>query len=73
LPKSVTLISYPHIQNIGIALAFGVTLTVILTLPTIIHWIVTALKEEEMLSEQFPADYQKYMQQVRWRMVPGIF
>ncbi len=60
-------------MNIGIALAFGVMVTFILALLTIIHWVLTALKEEEALMEKFPAEYQKYKQRVQWRMILWIF
>jgi protein-S-isoprenylcysteine O-methyltransferase Ste14 len=61
------------VMNIGIALIFGVMITFILALLTIIHWILTELKEEEALIEKFPAEYTSYKQRVRWRMVPWIF
>jgi len=60
-------------MNIGIALAFGVRVTFILVLLTIIHWVLTALKEEEALMKSFPVEYTSYKQQVRWRMIPWIF
>ena len=60
-------------MNIGIALAFGVMITSALGLLTIIHWVLTALKEEEALMKRFPAEYTRYKQQVRWRMIPWIF
>jgi protein-S-isoprenylcysteine O-methyltransferase Ste14 len=59
--------------NIGIALAFGVMMTSVLALLTIIHWAFTAIKEEEVLTNRFPAEYAKYKQQVRWRMIPWVF
>jgi protein-S-isoprenylcysteine O-methyltransferase Ste14 len=59
--------------NIGIALAFGVMVTFILALLTIIHWVLTALKEEAALMKKFPVEYTRYKQQVRWRMIPWIF
>ena len=61
------------ILNIGIALSFGVFLTFIMALLTIIHWIATSLKEEEMLLKKFPDAYNQYKLSVRWRMIPGIF
>ncbi len=61
------------LQNIGIALAFGTMITFLMALLTIIHWIVTALKEEAVLSRTFPTKYMRYKQEVRWRMIPGIF
>jgi protein-S-isoprenylcysteine O-methyltransferase Ste14 len=60
-------------MNIGIAIAFGVMMTSGLALLTIIHWALTALKEEETLMKQFPIEYTRYKQQVRWRMIPWIF
>jgi protein-S-isoprenylcysteine O-methyltransferase Ste14 len=60
-------------MNIGIALAFGVMITFALALLTIIHWVLTALKEEEALMKQFPVEYARYRQRVRWRMIPWIF
>jgi protein-S-isoprenylcysteine O-methyltransferase Ste14 len=61
------------VQNIGIALVFGVVITYILALLTIIHWVVTALREEAALTESFGQEYIEYKQKVRWRLVPGIF
>lgn len=61
------------LQNIGIALAFGVMITFAMALLTMIHWIVTALKEETVLLKTFPHEYMRYKQEVRWRMIPGIF
>lgn len=60
-------------MNIGIALAFGIMITVILSLLTIVHWIATSLKEEEALLQRFPDAYNQYKQAVRWRMIPGVF
>jgi len=61
------------LMNIGIALAFGVMVTFIFSLLTIIHWVLTALKEEAALMKNFPAEYARYKQRVRWRMIPWIF
>lgn len=61
------------IMNIGIGLSFGVLLTFIIALLTIIHWIATSLKEEEMMLQKFPDAYNQYKISVRWRMIPGIF
>jgi protein-S-isoprenylcysteine O-methyltransferase Ste14 len=60
-------------MNIGIALAFGVMATFILALLTIIHWVLTALKEEAALMKKFPVEYARYKQRVRWHMIPWIF
>jgi protein-S-isoprenylcysteine O-methyltransferase Ste14 len=48
-------------------------ITSVLAFLTIIHWVLTALKEEEALMKQFPAEYARYKQSVRWRMIPWIF
>ena len=61
------------VMNIGIGIAFGVIVTFVLALVTIIHWVLTALKEEEALMEKFPTDYARYKQRVRWRMIPLVF
>jgi protein-S-isoprenylcysteine O-methyltransferase Ste14 len=53
------------ILNIGIALSFGVFLTFILSLLTIIHWIATSFKEEEVLLQIFPDAYHQYKITVR--------
>jgi protein-S-isoprenylcysteine O-methyltransferase Ste14 len=60
-------------MNVGIALAFGVLITFALALLTVIHWLLTALKEEEALMKRFPVEYARYKEQVRWRMIPWIF
>jgi protein-S-isoprenylcysteine O-methyltransferase Ste14 len=59
--------------NLGIALAFGIMMTSVLALLTIIHWVLTEVKEEEALMNRFPAEYARYKQRVRWRMIPWIF
>ena len=59
--------------NIGIGLAFGIMMTFILALLTILHWALTGLKEEEALMKKFPDEYWRYKQLVRWRMIPWIF
>ncbi len=60
-------------MNIGISLAFGVMMTLALALLTIFHWVLSALKEEDALIKQFPVEYAKYKNQVRWLMIPRIF
>jgi protein-S-isoprenylcysteine O-methyltransferase Ste14 len=47
--------------------------TFVITLLTIVHWIITSLVEEGFLLRKFPAEYTRYSQEVRWRMIPGIF
>ena len=61
------------VMNVGIALAFGVMMTFVIALLTIVHWIITSLKEESFLLRKFPDEYMRYKQEVRWRMVPWIF
>jgi protein-S-isoprenylcysteine O-methyltransferase Ste14 len=61
------------VMNIGIALAFGVMMTFAIALLTIIHWVITSLKEEEALIKQFPDEYPRYKQRIRWLMIPGVF
>lgn len=59
--------------NFGIALAFGVVLTLLIAVVSIFHWIMTALKEEEFLLQKFGEEYMQYKKNVRWRFLPGIF
>ncbi|MGD9123849.1 MAG: isoprenylcysteine carboxylmethyltransferase family protein [Desulfarculaceae bacterium] len=61
------------VQNMGIALVFGVVITYFLALLTIIHWVVTALREEAALTERLGQEYIQYKQNVRWRLIPGVF
>jgi protein-S-isoprenylcysteine O-methyltransferase Ste14 len=61
------------IINFGIALAFGVVITLIIAFCSGVHWIMTALKEEELLIQKFGYDYSQYKKNVRWRFLPGIF
>jgi protein-S-isoprenylcysteine O-methyltransferase Ste14 len=61
------------IINLGIALAFGVIFTLIIAIVSILHWIMTALKEEEFLLQKFGEEYSLYKKKVRWRFIPRIF
>ena len=61
------------IINFGIALAFGVVLTLLIAVACMFHWIITALKEEEFLLQNFGEEYRQYKKNVRWRFLPGIF
>ncbi len=61
------------VTNIGIALAFGVMITLVVALLTIIHWAATAQEEEKLLLQSHPDAYKQYKESVRWRMIPGIY
>ena len=61
------------VMNVGIALAFGVFLTLAIALVSISYWILVALKEEAFLLEKFGDEYGQYMKNVRWRFLPGVF
>jgi protein-S-isoprenylcysteine O-methyltransferase Ste14 len=61
------------VMNIGIALAFGVVVTFVIALLTVLHWIASALKEEVFLLQKFGDEYKRYQEHVRWRFLPGIF
>ena len=60
-------------MNVGVALAFGVVVTLILSMLSVVHWVATALAEERALLRRFPTEYGRYVQRVRWRMIPGVF
>lgn len=61
------------IINLGIALAFGVILTLIIAIVSILHWVMTALKEEDFLLQKLGEEYSLYKKEVRWRFIPRIF
>ena len=61
------------VLNIGIALLFGVLITLVIALLTAIHWVATSFKEEQILQFRFQDEYTQYKKSVRWRMIPGIF
>jgi protein-S-isoprenylcysteine O-methyltransferase Ste14 len=61
------------VLNLGIALAFGVRLTLLVALLSVGHWIATALREEAALQQRFPHTYRRYQRTTRWRMIPGLF
>ncbi len=61
------------VLNIGIALSFGVLVSLFFVTLTIIHWVATSYFEEQKLKTKFPKEYTQYKQTVKWRMIPGIF
>jgi Putative protein-S-isoprenylcysteine methyltransferase len=61
------------VLNIGIALSFGILITLIIALLTVVHWAATSYKEEQILQNRFQDEYTQYKKSVRWRMIPGIF
>ena len=61
------------VMNLGIAFCFGVVATLLIALVSVIHWIMTALKEEEYLLKTFGEDYRQYKRNVQWRFLPGVF
>ena len=61
------------IINIGIALAFGGLITLILSFVYSFGWGMIAIKEEKFLLQKFPTEYRAYMNHVKWRILPNIF
>jgi protein-S-isoprenylcysteine O-methyltransferase Ste14 len=61
------------IINIGIALAFGSWIILILAAILSISPVATIFKEEKYLLTKFPEEYGMYMKQTKWRLLPGIF
>ena len=60
-------------MNLGIGLISGIVWTFLLTIVAGVLSVCTALKEEKFLLKKFPKDYTKYMERVKWRMIPGLF
>ncbi|PID59159.1 hypothetical protein CSB45_01800 [candidate division KSB3 bacterium] len=60
-------------MNLGMGLAFGLVITVVLALIFSGLWGLTALAEEKFLRQKFPEAYRRYMQDVKWRILPYIF
>jgi protein-S-isoprenylcysteine O-methyltransferase Ste14 len=58
---------------IGIGLAFGVICTLILAVLFAVRIIITIHREEKFLIDKFPQDYNKYMMNVKWRLVPHLY
>lgn len=61
------------IMNIGTALAFNSWLSLFFGIIFSLSWVFTALKEETYLLNKFGGEYEQYMKDVRWRLIPGIF
>jgi protein-S-isoprenylcysteine O-methyltransferase Ste14 len=58
---------------LGLAIAWGV---VWMLLPSFFFsalTVLTTIKEEEFLLRRFGRQYEKYMQDVPWRLIPKIF
>jgi len=56
----------------GFALAFGVVWMLVPAVAFTVLTYLTAIKEEELLKEQFGKEYAAYMKQERWRFIPRI-
>ena len=60
-------------MNLGIGLISGIVWTFLLTIAAGALSVCTAIKEEKFLLKKFPKDYRKYMELVKWRMIPRLF
>jgi len=56
----------------GFALGFGVVWMLVPAVAFTVLTYLTAIKEEELLKEQFGKEYEEYTRQVPWRFVPRI-
>jgi protein-S-isoprenylcysteine O-methyltransferase Ste14 len=61
------------VMNIGIALVFGRWISLIIAVIISVFTVLTVFKEEKYLLIKFPDQYNQYMKNVRWRMIPGLF
>ena len=56
----------------GFALGFGVVWMLVPAVAFTVLTYLTAIKEEELLKEQFGKEYEEYTRQVPWRFIPKI-
>lgn len=59
--------------NMGISFLFGVLITLIISVCTVLLWICTSYFEESELEKIFKEEYTRYKQTVKWMLIPGIF
>ena len=61
------------LMYLGFAVSWGI---VWILLPAVVFSVVTvltAVKEERFLLQEFGSQYEEYMQEVPWRLIPKIF
>ncbi|MEM4258810.1 MAG: methyltransferase [Candidatus Thermoplasmatota archaeon] len=73
-----TKIRHPHycsllIVGFGLAFFFYSLAAVLIALGAVPIMMVSIIDEEKQLLHQYGEAYQRFMDQVRWRLIPGIF
>jgi|SRR6056297_3313817 len=71
-------IRHPHYTSLliigyGLALFFYSIAAVLLATIAIPIMIISIIDEEHLLIKQFGSDYEEYMKQTPWRLIPKIF
>ena len=61
------------VMEFGIFIAWGIVWMLIPVIISSILTILTALREEQSLSERFGKEYEEYKKKVPWRMIPKVF
>jgi protein-S-isoprenylcysteine O-methyltransferase Ste14 len=61
------------LMYLGLSLAAGTLLALLVALLLSILAVLTAFKEEAVLEEKFGEQYAQYAERVPWRFVPGLF
>lgn len=71
-------IRHPHYTSLliigyGLALFFTSPVTLLLATIAVPLMIISILDEEKHLLKQYGTDYQKFMKQTPWRLIPKVF
>jgi protein-S-isoprenylcysteine O-methyltransferase Ste14 len=61
------------LMYLGLAIAWGIVWMLVPSFFFSALTVMTAVEEEEFLLRKFGRKYEEYMQQVPWRLIPGIF
>ena len=57
----------------GLMIAWGVVWMFIPFLLLVALTVITAIQEEELLLQRFGPQYEQYMKETPWRLIPGLF
>lgn len=61
------------LMHVGVAIAWGVVWMLIPSLVFAFVTVLTMFKEEQFLLRRFGRQYERFMREVPWRLIPKIF